>query len=685
VPQSVARRIAFLLAVILAVCDFPRFVNLQGADMKSILRCGLLAGLTLLANAGNAEDRVPWAADFNTACGMAAEQRRLVLLHFYNDNCGPCVRVDQNVFSRPEVADAVSQSHVAVKVHAGKNPQLASKYHVNQWPTDVFVTASGLEVFRTVSPQKPTDYIAVLNQVANHAGIGSGRLANNPLNTIAQASPKAQSAVGAASAGLTGALAAAEQRVHQSTADAQRAAAEAQQKWNATTQQAQNTVNQAQTAATSVYQQAATAATQGEQQVAAAGQQAAASATAAVQHAEQQSNAMAQQAANTAQQAANTAQQAANTVQQAANTANQWENQAASAVQGYEQQATTAYQQARDRATQAGQQVEQQADTTKQQWQTAASQTAQEVNTAAQNLKQQASALGSSLLDRRSAFMPVETSPAAAATSPAAPPAQSNSAATPALAAAPATSPAVLSANAAVAATSPPPAPALPKIESAPTATVSPPALTSNPYVASKPAEKTPTSTSPPPSNTATSLAQAYTNATAAAPAAVQASALFPAQQPSPPANTAASGNHQMVPVSQAPPVGLDGFCPVTLVETMSKNPSDKNAWKKGDRRFGAIHKGRTYLFTSAENQQKFLQNADAFAPILSGCDPVVYAEHGQMVDGKRAFGLVTTDKHIYLFADEASRSRFEKSPASYLGALQQAMARNNQSASIYR
>src|SRR5262245_7635608 len=129
--------------------------------MTSNSRTVLMVALTLLATAAaNAQDRVPWVADFNTACGMAAEQRRLVLLHFYNDNCGPCVRVDQNVFSKTEVADAVSQNYVAVKVHAGRDPQLASKYHVNQWPTDVFVTASGLEVFRTVSPQKPTDYIA---------------------------------------------------------------------------------------------------------------------------------------------------------------------------------------------------------------------------------------------------------------------------------------------------------------------------------------------------------------------------------------------------------------------------------------------------------------------------------------------------------------------------------------------
>src|SRR6185369_11033071 len=112
------------------------------------------------------------------------------------------------------------------------------------------------------------------------------------------------------------------------------------------------------------------------------------------------------------------------------------------------------------------------------------------------------------------------------------------------------------------------------------------------------------------------------------------------------PVNNPQVANHQMVPVSQAPPVGLDGFCPVTLVETMARNPGDRGAWKKGDRQFGAVHKGRTYLFTSVEQQQKFLQNPDNYAPVLSGCDPVLYAERGQMVDGKRAFGLVTADRH---------------------------------------
>src|SRR5262245_18986811 len=103
--------------------------------MKSIVRIYWLAGWMLcgafgFAAPGSASDQIPWVADFRTACGMAAEQHRLVLIHFYNDNCEWCVRLEQNVFNKPEVAEAVALNYVAVKVHAGKQPQLASRYRV---------------------------------------------------------------------------------------------------------------------------------------------------------------------------------------------------------------------------------------------------------------------------------------------------------------------------------------------------------------------------------------------------------------------------------------------------------------------------------------------------------------------------------------------------------------------------
>src|SRR5262249_3694631 len=178
------------------------FHEVAGDEMKSNARLGWSIALLLAAGAlpmgaapALAEGQIPWVADFQAACGMAAEQHRLVLLHFYNDNCGPCVRLEQNVFSRPDVAEAVSQNYLAVKVHAGKSPQLASRYRVQQWPTDVIVTPSGLEVFRTISPQRQEDYVAMLNQVAQQSGVGTARQWKNQMGqTLAAAADSAQTA-----------------------------------------------------------------------------------------------------------------------------------------------------------------------------------------------------------------------------------------------------------------------------------------------------------------------------------------------------------------------------------------------------------------------------------------------------------------------------------------------------------
>jgi len=502
-----------------------------------------------------AADQIPWAADFQTACGMAAEQHRLVLLHFYNDNCGPCVRVEQNVFSRPQVAETVAQNYLAVKVHAGKTPQLANRYRVQQWPTDVVVTPSGLEVFRTVSPQQPDDYIAMLNQVAQQTGVGSARQWKSQMaQTLGNAAHDTQTAAKAAAG-------AAQQRAEQSL------------------------------------------------------------------------------------------QQATNSIQQSAAAARNWSQQATDAVQNYEKQAGDSYRQFREQTGGLAQQVHQQADATRNQWQATTQKATDDVAHAAQGLKDQMHQVSQSLLDRRSAFVSGDASPAAQ------PAAQQAAMGTqpPAADSAPAVAP-----PASNSAQLPAQAQAAPTTAATALVEKQPPAVTTNPWVAG--------------------------NQTAAAAPPFIAAQPQPQQpaQSHPLPQAAGTANHQMVPVSQAPPIALDGFCPVTLREVIAVNAADRGAWKKGDRRFGAIHNGRTYLFASADQQQKFLANPDAYAPVLSGCDPVLFAERGQMVDGRRAFGLVTADRQVYLFADEATLNRFKQAPGNYAGAIQQAKARSD-AGNLYR
>ena len=103
---------------------------------------------------------------------------------------------------------------------------------------------------------------------------------------------------------------------------------------------------------------------------------------------------------------------------------------------------------------------------------------------------------------------------------------------------------------------------------------------------------------------------------------------------------------------------GLESYCPVTLIEG--------NTWSRGDRRWGAIHRGRTYLFSKPEHQQRFLANPDAYAPVLSGYDPVHYVDSGSIIEGKRRHGLYYGSKY-FLFSDEATLQKFQSNPNRYM------------------
>jgi protein disulfide-isomerase len=104
-------------------------------------------------------------------------------------------------------------------------------------------------------------------------------------------------------------------------------------------------------------------------------------------------------------------------------------------------------------------------------------------------------------------------------------------------------------------------------------------------------------------------------------------------------------------------PLALDGFCAVLLAE--------QEQWQRGDAAWGAIHRGRTYLFSSQEFQQRFLADPDRYSPVLSGLDPTRYVDTGEPVPGLRQHGMWFRGK-IYLFADEASLLRFSQKPEYY-------------------
>lgn len=159
------------------------------------------------------------------------------------------------------------------------------------------------------------------------------------------------------------------------------------------------------------------------------------------------------------------------------------------------------------------------------------------------------------------------------------------------------------------------------------------------------------------PHNTAGSIPPGATPATGAPPGGLVGPAAGQSQPAGDPQPAASAGNPQISIPPGNPPLGLDGYCPVCLVE--------KQKWILGNRLWGVIHRGRTYLFDSPEDRAKFFADPDRYAPVMSGQDVVYALESGRLVPGSRRHGVYFGNR-VYLFADESSLQKFSQNPHHY-------------------
>src|SRR5436190_8244706 len=108
------------------------------------LAVGLLTGLTLLQVRG--ED-LKWLTDLPKAQAQAKTEKKLVMLDFTgSDWCGWCIKLNKEVFSKPEFAEYAKKNIVAVEVdfpnkkkldaaQKQANDALAKKYEIKGYPT----------------------------------------------------------------------------------------------------------------------------------------------------------------------------------------------------------------------------------------------------------------------------------------------------------------------------------------------------------------------------------------------------------------------------------------------------------------------------------------------------------------------------------------------------------------------
>ena len=81
------------------------------------------------------------------AMAKAKKENRLIFIDAYTDYCQPCMLMVKNVFSLNKVADFYNQNFINLKMHFGKEKELAEKYGTSGYPAFLFINGDGKLVY----------------------------------------------------------------------------------------------------------------------------------------------------------------------------------------------------------------------------------------------------------------------------------------------------------------------------------------------------------------------------------------------------------------------------------------------------------------------------------------------------------------------------------------------------------
>ncbi|WP_429398667.1 thioredoxin family protein [Mucilaginibacter lappiensis] len=100
---------------------------------------------------------------------MAKVQKKLIFLDAYASWCGPCKRLQNNVFTTAQAGSEYNKNFINVKMdmEKGEGVMLAKKYDVKAYPTLFFINANGQLVHLSVGALEVEDFVALAKDARN--------------------------------------------------------------------------------------------------------------------------------------------------------------------------------------------------------------------------------------------------------------------------------------------------------------------------------------------------------------------------------------------------------------------------------------------------------------------------------------------------------------------------------------